>query len=83
MNTRPSIIPDNMKQLTVLTGRQQQVATLACQGLSNREIATRLGVAEGTVKIYLHAIYKKLDVRSRFDLIMRFGRSQQIIRLNI
>jgi DNA-binding NarL/FixJ family response regulator len=30
---------------------EQQVVTLVCKGLSNKEIATRLGVTEGTVKV--------------------------------
>ena len=69
MNTRPSIVSDNVIQLTALTERQRQVATLACQGLSNREIAETLSLTEGTVKIHLSIIYEKLDVRSRTDLI--------------
>jgi DNA-binding NarL/FixJ family response regulator len=73
MNTRPSIVSDNVIQLTALTERQRQVATLACQRLSNREIAETLSLAEGTVKIHLSIIYEKLDVRSRTDLLIRFG----------
>lgn len=52
-------------RLAALTDGQRQVATLACRGLSNREIARSLGVVEGTVKIHLHEAYKKLDVHSR------------------
>ena len=73
MNTRPHIVSDSVKQLTTLTERQRQVASLACQALSNKQIAGKLGVAEGTVKIHLNAIYEKLDVRSRTDLMVRFG----------
>ena len=61
----------------MLTDRQQQVATLVCDGLSNKIIARKLGLTEGTVKIHLHLIYKKLGVRSRTDLMIRFGTSQQ------
>jgi two-component system, NarL family, nitrate/nitrite response regulator NarL len=73
MYIRPSVVSDNVEQLTALTERQRQVVTLACQGFRNREIAETLGVAEGTVKIHLNAIYEKLEVRSRTDLIVRFG----------
>jgi DNA-binding NarL/FixJ family response regulator len=59
----------------MLTDRQQQVATLVCDGLSNKMIARKLGVSEGTVKVHLHAIYERLDVRSRADLMLRFGTS--------
>ena len=55
--------------MAVLTYRRRQVAKLACRGFSNREIAEKLGVTEGTVKIHLHAIYEKLDVHSRDELV--------------
>ena len=64
MNTRS----DSAKRLTALTDRRRQVAALACQGFSNRQIAEKLGVTEGTVKIHLHAIYEKLDLHSRTEL---------------
>ena len=73
MTTRPDILLDSAKQLTTLTERHRQVVTLACQGLSNREIAEQLGLTEGTLKCHLHSIYEKLDVRSRAELIIRFG----------
>jgi DNA-binding NarL/FixJ family response regulator len=76
MNTRPNIVSDNVKQLTTLTDRQREVATLACQGLSNKKIAKQLSVAEGTVKVHLNAIFEKLAVRSRTELIVRFGTRQ-------
>jgi len=75
MNTRPSINSDNVNQLTTLTERQREVVRLACQGLSNRQIAEELGLTEGTTKCHLHAIFDKLDVRSRSHLIARFGTS--------
>ena len=64
MNTRS----DSAKRLTALTDRRRQVVVLACRGLSNRQIAEKLGVTEGTVKIHLHAIYEKLDIHSRTEL---------------
>jgi len=54
----------------MLTDRQQQVATLVCDGLSNKMIARKLGVSEGTVKVHLHAIYEKLDILSRTQLMI-------------
>jgi len=65
--------PINVKRLKALTDRQQQVATLACRGLSNREIAGKLVVSEGTVKIHLHAAYERLDVHSRNELATGIG----------
>ena len=62
----------------MLTNRQHEVATLVRDGLSNKMIARKLGVTDGTVKIHLHLIYKKLGVGSRTDLMIRFGTSQQV-----
>ena len=51
-----------------LTARERSIAALAAQGLRNRDIAARLEVNEGTVKVYLHRIYRKLGVGSRTEL---------------
>ena len=51
-----------------LTARERSIAALAAQGLRNRDIAARLDVNEGTVKVYLHRIYRKLGVGSRTEL---------------
>jgi two-component system nitrate/nitrite response regulator NarL len=61
---------DNAQPFSELSDREQQVITLLCGGLSNREIARKLGVTEGTVKVHLHAIYGKLGVRSRVELMI-------------
>jgi len=52
----------------VLTPRERGVATLASAGLSNKQIARQSSLAEGTVKIHLHHIYRKLDVKNRTSL---------------
>jgi two-component system nitrate/nitrite response regulator NarP len=44
---------------------------LVRQGLRNRDIAARLGVTEGTVKVYLHSIFDKVGVGSRTELAIR------------
>jgi DNA-binding NarL/FixJ family response regulator len=66
----------NVEQITTLTERQRQVASLACQGLTNKKIAEHLGLVEGTVKVHLNAVYEKLGVHSRTRLIARFGLQQ-------
>ncbi|MDR1849141.1 MAG: response regulator transcription factor [Zoogloeaceae bacterium] len=48
-----------------LTVRQGEVLSLMVQGFSNREIARRLGLVEGTVKIHLSTIFKRMGVSSR------------------
>jgi two-component system nitrate/nitrite response regulator NarL len=52
-----------------LSIRERQITTLACDGLSNKAIANRLGLSEGTIKIHLHHIYKKLGIDSRRVLL--------------
>ena len=42
------------------------------QGLKNKEIAAALGIAEGTVKAYLTALFEKVGARDRFELAL-FG----------
>jgi DNA-binding CsgD family transcriptional regulator len=49
----------------VLTPRQHDVFKLIVQGMSNKEIARNLRLAEGTVKIHIKALFKKLGVRRR------------------
>ena len=54
-----------------ITAREQQVLRLVTSGLTNREIATQLSLAESTVKTHLKNIYRKLGVNSRTRAVMR------------
>ena len=54
-----------------LTPRERELVNLVRQGLRNRDIAAQLGVTEGTVKVYLHAIFDKVGVENRTELAMR------------
>jgi two-component system nitrate/nitrite response regulator NarP len=56
-----------------LTERERQLVALVAQGLRNREIAAKLGITEGTVKVYLHALFDKLGVATRTELAIRAG----------
>lgn len=60
---------DVIRSFAILTDREQQVVTLVGEGLSNKLIARRLEVSEGTVKAHLHSIFRKLGIRSRITLI--------------
>ncbi len=54
-----------------LAPRERQLIGFVRKGLRNREIAEQLGVTEGTVKVYLHAIFEKLGVGNRTELAIR------------
>jgi DNA-binding NarL/FixJ family response regulator len=55
-----------------LSKRQSELVSLLTQGLKNKEIATALGISEGTVKAYLTTLYEKVGARDRFELAL-FG----------
>ena len=48
-----------------LTPREQEILTLVAAGKSNQEIAELLYITPGTVRVHVHAILQKLDVRDR------------------
>jgi DNA-binding NarL/FixJ family response regulator len=52
----------------ILTRREIEITRLVAGGLRNRDIAKKLFISEGTVKIHLHRIYEKLNVDSRLAL---------------
>ena len=54
----------------LLTRREGDVVRLVAEGLKNREIADKLGVAEHTIRNYLCRIFEKLGVSSRVELIL-------------
>ena len=65
----------------LLTSREEQVVALVTDGLSNRDVATELGLSEHTVKKYLFRIFEKLGISSRVELVlyaMHHGASQQL-----
>ncbi len=55
-----------------LTKRESQVVTLVAQGLKNKELGVALNISEGTVKVYLSRLFKKLGLKDRFELAL-FG----------
>ncbi len=54
-----------------LTGRQAQIALLLVDGLTNDQIANRLGIASGTVRKHLEAVFDRLGVTSRAAAVGR------------
>ena len=53
-----------------LTKREGEIVNLVLQGLANKSVAVELGLCEGTVKLHLHSIYRKLGVPNRSGLIV-------------
>ena len=49
----------------MLSDRQREVTLLVTEGLSNKEIARRLEISDGTVKVHLQHMYRKLGIRNR------------------
>jgi DNA-binding NarL/FixJ family response regulator len=54
----------------ILSKREQDVVRCVAEGLSNREIASRLNLTEHTVKNYLFRIFDKLGVSSRVEVVL-------------
>jgi two-component system, NarL family, nitrate/nitrite response regulator NarL len=56
--------------LASLSSRERAVTGLVVRGLRNKDIAAELRIGEGTVKIHLHNIFKKLGVANRTELAL-------------
>lgn len=53
-----------------LTPRELEIVRMVTSGLRNKEIADRLTITEGTVKVHLHTVYQKLQVDGRMELMV-------------
>ncbi|MGB3682422.1 MAG: response regulator transcription factor [Rubrobacteraceae bacterium] len=62
----------------VLSARELEILLLASRGLSNRQIAARVHVTEGTVKRHLHNTYEKMNVGSRGEAARKALREEWI-----
>lgn len=75
--------PKVMQRLTVLmtknetitlydemTGREREIASLLAEGQTNRQIADKLYISEGTVKNYISSIYDKTGIHDRVKLVV-------------
>jgi DNA-binding NarL/FixJ family response regulator len=72
----PSVSARLAESLTAepLTARQEDVLALLIDGLCNKQIAARLGIAVGTVKTHLRTAFEKLQVSSRTEAVAAAGR---------
>jgi len=69
MRTTPLRAPESSPG-AVLAKREDEVACLVAEGLTNREVGERLGLSEHTVSNYLFRIYDKLGFSSRVELVL-------------
>lgn len=73
MNRLAAIMSSTAKKETLpdsITEREKEVCTLLAQGLTNRQIADKLYISEGTVKNYISSIYDKTGIHDRAKLIV-------------
>lgn len=57
-----------------LTPRESEVLQLLAEGMANKEIASRLGISDHTVKFHVNALMAKLGVQSRTEAVVRAAR---------
>ncbi len=64
--------------LEALTAREIEVMRLVAEGLTNKQIAERLGISPSTVDTHIQSIYNRLDISSR-SAATRFATEQKLI----
>ena len=75
---QPDVILLNQRQWSYvqnrynLTPRERQIAELVCNGLRNGSIAKYLQIKPGTVKTHTRNIYRKVHVKSKIAMLLRF-----------
>ncbi|HSO56954.1 MAG TPA: response regulator transcription factor [Paenisporosarcina sp.] len=70
--------PELVKTKDTLTEREKEVLICLVQGMSNKEIAQALFISDKTVKIHVSNIFKKLDVKSRSQVVIYAVQNQLV-----
>jgi DNA-binding NarL/FixJ family response regulator len=70
-STSPAAKQPDQPDALGLTPRELELAALVVSGLRNRDVAARLGISEGTAKLHLYNVYKKIGVANRVELVLR------------
>jgi two-component system nitrate/nitrite response regulator NarL len=60
---------------STLSTREAEVARSVLAGCSNKEVATKMFISERTVKAHMGAVFEKLGVRDRLQLVLRLSAS--------
>ncbi|MCR5889263.1 response regulator transcription factor [Hymenobacter sp. J193] len=68
--------PSATLQSDLLSAREREVVQAMVDGLSDKQVATRLELSVETVRTYVKRIYKKLEVGSRTELMSRAAKGQ-------
>jgi DNA-binding NarL/FixJ family response regulator len=66
-------------RLASLTQREDDVSLLVAQGLTNKQIGEQLFISPTTVRHHLSAIFRKLKISSRFQLIALYYRHELVV----
>jgi DNA-binding NarL/FixJ family response regulator len=70
--------PAGLSAADGLTNRESEILALLSEGLSNKEIADRVGISYDTVRAHLRHIYEKLHVRGRTEAVKMFLKSSNL-----
>lgn len=69
---RPSDGPSDVDRDTFdLTPREQEILRLVARGYKRQEIANKLNISVGTVGIHINSTYRKLEVSSNIEAVVR------------
>ncbi len=72
-NAAPEMLP-----LEKLTAREMEIVALLAEGLSNKDIAARLFLTEGTVKNYVSSIMGKLHANDRTQVVIKAAQRRMV-----
>ena len=65
----PETAPERVG-ISALTGRENQIISRICEGMRNKEIASKLYISDATVAHHLTSIYRKLGLADRTELLL-------------
>ena len=77
MSFEPFDVTPDFVWAQVLSPRELDVALLVARGHSNKQVARALDLAEGTVKVHLHSVFRKLGATKRYTLLLQARKSAE------
>ena len=66
-----------MKTDQVMDARSERILELLSRGSSSRDLAEKLGYQEGTMRVYLHHLYRKIGVVNKTEAVIWYMRRAQ------